>query len=123
MLGEMLAFGTLVVIAVVYRRRAEIHRPMMLLASLMIISGSLGRCPYIGDFALMPPLYVLGPVLVLGAVFLVLQWGMTRAVSRWYAFGYSAVVIASFIFIAVGHSSAWNQIVGTIVPLGATRSR
>jgi len=116
MLGEMLAFGTLVVTAVVYRRRAEIHRPMMLLASLMIISGSLGRCPYIGAFALMPPLYVLGPALVLGAVFLVLQWGMTRAVSRWYAFGYSAVVIASFIFIAVGHSSAWNQIAGTIVP-------
>jgi hypothetical protein len=55
MLGEMLAFGTRVVIAVVYRRRAEIHRPMMLLASLMIMSGSLGRCPYIGDFALMPP--------------------------------------------------------------------
>jgi len=27
MLGEMLAFGTLVAIAVIYRRRAEIHRP------------------------------------------------------------------------------------------------
>jgi hypothetical protein len=116
MLGEMLSFGALVGIAVLYRRRAEIHRPMMLLASLMIISGSLGRCPYIADFAAMPPLYVLGPALVLGALFLVLQWGMTRAVSRWYAFGYSAVVIASAIFIAVGHSSLWNQIAGAIVP-------
>jgi len=56
------------------------------------------------------------PALVLGAVFLVLQWGMTWAVSRWYAFGYSAVVIASFIFIALGHSSTWNHIAGTIVP-------
>jgi len=115
MLGEMLSFGTLVAIAVVYRRRAEIHRPMMLLASLMIISGSLGRCPYVADFAVKPPLYVLGPALVLGALFLVLQWGMTCAVSRWYAFGYSAVVIASFIFIVVGHSSLWNQIAEAIV--------
>jgi len=116
MLGEMLSFGTLVAIAVIYRRRAEIHRPMMLLASIMIISGSLGRCPYIADFAVKPPLYVLGPALVLGALFLVLQWGMIRAVSRWYAFGYSAVVIASFIFVVVGHSSLWNQMAGAIVP-------
>lgn len=116
MLGEMLSFGTLVTIAITYRRRAEIHRPMMLLASLMIISGSLGRCPYIADFAIMPPLYVLGPALALGALFLVLQWGMMRTVSPWYAFGYSAVVVASFIFIVVGHSSAWNQIAGAIVP-------
>ena len=116
MLGEMLSFSTLVAIAITYRRRAEIHRPMMLLASLMIISGSLGRCPYIADFAVMPPLYVLGPALVLGALFLVLQWGMMRAVSQWYAFGYCAVVIASFIFIVVGHSSLWNQMARAIVP-------
>jgi hypothetical protein len=93
MLGEMLAFGTLVSIAVIYRRRAEIHRPMMLLASLMIIAGGLGRCPYIADFAIMPPLYVLGPALVLGALFLFLQWALIRAVSRWYALGYSGVVL------------------------------
>jgi hypothetical protein len=116
MLGEMLAFGTLVSIAVIYRRRAEIHRPMMLLASLMIISGGLGRCPYIADFAIMPPLYVLGPALVLGALFLFLQWALIRAVSRWYALGYSGVVIASLIFIIVGHSSLWNQIARAIVP-------
>ena len=116
MLGEMLGFGTLVAIAVIYRRRAEIHRPMMLLASLMIISGSLGRSPYIGNFAIMPPLYVLGPALMLGALFLVLQWALIRSVSKWYALGYSAVVIASFIFIIVGHSALWNQITGAIVP-------
>ena len=89
---------------------------MMLLASLMIISGSLARFPYIANFAIMPPLYVLGPALVLGALFLVLQWAMIRVVSRWYALGYSAIVVASFVFIVVGHSSLWNQIAGAIVP-------
>jgi len=115
MLGEMLCFGILVGIAVIYRRRAEIHRPMMLLASLMIISGSLGRCPYIEAFAIKPPLYVLGPAVALGALFLVLQWGMTRAFNRWYAFGYAAFVTASCLFIAVGHSSWWDKIAGAIV--------
>jgi hypothetical protein len=116
MLGEMLAFGTLVAIAVIYRRRAEIHRPMMLMASLMIVSGSLGRCPYIADFSVMPPLYVLAPALALGALFLVLHWAMVRALSRWFALGYSAIVVASFVFITVGHSSLWNQLAGAIAP-------
>jgi hypothetical protein len=115
MLGEMLGFGVLVGVAIIYRRRSEIHRPMMLLASLMIISGSLGRCPYIGEFAIMPPLYVLGPALALGALFLILQWGMTRAFNRWYAVGYAATVIASCIVIVIGHSAIWNQIAGAIL--------
>ena len=115
MLGEMLSFGTLVSVAVIYRRRPEIHRPMMLLASLMIISGALGRCPYIGEFALMPPLYVLGPALALGALLLVLQLGMTRALNRWYAFGYAGMVIASCLFIVIGHSALWNRIARTIL--------
>jgi len=115
MLGEMLSFGTLVSVAVIYRRRPEIHRPMMLLASLMIISGSMGRCPYIGEFALMPPLYVLGPALALGALLLVLQLGMTRALNRWYAFGYGAMVLASCLFIVIGHSALWNRIARAIL--------
>ena len=115
MLGEMLSFGVLVGVAIIYRRRPEIHRPMMLLASLMIISGSLGRFPYIGQFAIMPPLYVLGPALALGAIFLILQWGMTRAFNRWYAVGYFATLIASCIFIVIGHSAMWNQIAGAIL--------
>lgn len=116
MLGEMLAFGTFAGIAIVYRRRPEIHRPMMLLASLMIISGSLGRCPYIENFAIKPPLFVLGPAVVLGALFFVLQWAMTRVPSRWYALGLSGFVIASFLFVAVGHSALWNQMVAAFVP-------
>lgn len=115
MLGEMLCFGLLVGVAVINRRRPEIHRPMMLVASLMIIAGALGRCPYIGEFAIRPPLYVLGPALALGALFLVLQWGMTRTLNRWYAVGYSALVAASCIFVAIGHSAMWNEIAGAML--------
>lgn len=42
-----------------YRRRPEIHRPMMLLATLCIISGSLARLPYISQLAVLPPLYAM----------------------------------------------------------------
>jgi hypothetical protein len=63
----------------------------------------------------MPPLYVLDPALALGALFLALQWGMTLALNRWYAVGYSTTVTASCIFIVIGHSAQWNHIAGAIL--------
>ena len=56
-LSEMLLFGTLVTVGIVNRHRAEIHRPMMLLATIVIVSGSLARI--ICCLAILPPLYVL----------------------------------------------------------------
>jgi hypothetical protein len=115
MLGEMFCFGALVGIAVMYRRRAEVHRPTMLLASLMVISASLGRTPYIEVLSIKPPLYVMGPPLILGALFFALHWAMTRVVSRWFAFVYLALVVASILFVVVGHNSWWSQIAGALV--------
>src|SRR4029077_1150149 len=76
MFVQMLSFGTLVGIGLVYRRRPEIHRPMMLLATIVIQSGSLGRFPYIENLTAFPPLYVWGPVLLFGGLLFFLQWGM-----------------------------------------------
>jgi len=113
---QMLSFGTLVGIALVYRRRPEIHRPMMLLATLAIQSGALGRCPYIESIAARPPLYVWGPVLLLGALLFLLQWAMSRAANRWYLMGYAGMVIASFVSVAVGSSALWNRMVSAVAP-------
>src|SRR5262249_24946500 len=46
MFVQLLSFGTFVGTGLVYRRRPEIHRPMMLLATVVIQSGSFGRFPY-----------------------------------------------------------------------------
>jgi hypothetical protein len=116
MLTEMLLFGTLVGIGFAYRRRAEIHRPMMLLATLVILSGSLGRFPYTGDLAMYAPLYAWGPVLLFGGLLFLLQWGMNRAANRWYLVGYAVILIGSFLSVAVGNTALWNHMVGTFVP-------
>jgi len=59
---------------------------------------------------------VLGSALVLGAIFVVLHWGMTRKLSRWFAYGYAAMVIACVAFVVVGNSAWWQQMVSAIVP-------
>lgn len=113
---QMLSFGTLVGIGLVYRRRPEIHRPMMLLATLVIQSGSLGRFPHIEDLAASPPLYVWGPVLLLGGFLFLLQWGMSRVANRWYLMGYAGMVMASVLSVAVGSTALWNRIASTFAP-------
>ena len=43
MLVQMLSFGTFVGLGLAYRRRPEVHRPMMLLATIVIQSGAFGN--------------------------------------------------------------------------------
>jgi hypothetical protein len=116
MLSDMLLFGSLVGIAIVFRSRAEIHRPMMLLATVVIMSGSLGRFPYTSDLTVVPPLYSHGPLLLLRALLFFLQWAVNRAANRWYAIGYAGVAIVCLASVAAGQSASWNQIAGLAVP-------
>jgi len=113
---QMLLFGTFVGLGLVYRRRPEIHRPMMLMAGLAIQSGALGRCPYIEDIAAKAPLYVWGPVLILGGLLFLLQWALSRTVNRWYLLGYAGIVLTSFVAVRIGSSALWNRMVSAIVP-------
>ena len=115
MFVQMLSFGAFVAIGLVYRRKPEIHRPMMLLATIVIQSGAFGRFPYIQKLAV-PPMYVWGPVLLFGALLLVLQWGMNRSLNRSYMMGYAGMVVASLLAIAVGRTALWNSIASVFVP-------
>jgi hypothetical protein len=116
MFVQMLSFGTFVGIGLVYRRRPEVHRPMMLLATIVIQSGALGRFPYIENLAAFPPLYVWGPVLLFGGLLFAVQWGMSGTPNRWYLRGYAGMVMASFLSVAVGSSALWNRMASTFAP-------
>ena len=85
MLTEILLFGLLVATGVVYRRRAELHQPLMLMATVVVLSGALARCPLIDALAATAPLYAYGPVILFGLLLLVIQWAITRQINRWYA--------------------------------------
>jgi hypothetical protein len=115
MLTEILLFGVFVGIAIAHRRRAEIHRPLMLLATVVILSGALARCPIVSELAATPPLYAYAPVLILGASLFCLQWAMTRVASRWYLMGYAAITATFLLSIPLGKSSLWKQIVGGFI--------
>jgi hypothetical protein len=49
-------------------------------------------------------------MLLLGALFFFLQWGLTRTANRWYAAGYAGVVLASLLSVLLATSAPWDRL-------------
>jgi hypothetical protein len=109
-------FAIFVAIAVWYRRRPAIHKPMMVMATLMAIPAAVGRIEPLNA------LYrgtiwetVFGPffgTLVIGAALLLLGWALSRRFDRWFAIGYATVVLISAGIVELAPTTAWAQVAG-----------
>ena len=112
-------FGVFVATGVWNRRRPEIHRPMMLLATLAIVAAATDRITalhalYAGTLwgRIFGPFF---PALVFGAAFLVLKWLLTRSFDRRYALGYAALFAADAAIMAVAPTEAWVRFASFLV--------
>lgn len=105
-------FAGFVMVAILNRRRPEIHRPMMLLATLAAMPAALDRIDAISS------LYrqtvwgmIFGPFfssLVIGLVFLVVNWALTRKFDRHYAMGWAGLVAASVGIMKLATTEVWD---------------
>lgn len=113
-LSDMLKFGTLVTIAVWNRHRPEIHRPMMLLATLTMISAATGRIPVIQNLYASTVweqwLGAFFPKLVIGAAFLLVKTVVTRRFDRWFAGGLAVIAIVSLVTWQIAPTAAWQRV-------------
>ena len=110
---SILLFGAFVAVGVWQRRRPEIHRPMMLLATLSIIAAATDRITGLPDLyaasvwgRLFGPFF---PALLVGALFLGVKWLLTRTYDRWFAAGYAVLVVATALIMKVAASQPWEQ--------------
>ena len=112
-LTDIIKFAFFVSIGVLYRRYPEIHRPMMLLATLTAATASSARINVLTEFYNGKYLdYLLGPfvpVLILGLLFLVAHWLLTRKFDRFYAMGYGGLVITTPLVMSLARSEGWGQ--------------
>jgi hypothetical protein len=112
-LTALVKFLVFVSLGVWMRRQPEIHRPMMLLATLAVVQAATARIAFLTSFyknGLWG--YLVGPalpILVLGALFLVAHWLLTRRFDRWYALGYAGLLITSPLIMFLARSSAWDH--------------
>ncbi len=118
MLASPLMFGALVAVGIAYRRRPEVHRPMMLLATQSLMTGSLDRSSYMARLTALVhgnvPVFHWRQILLLGALLFVLHAAMTRRTSRYYAAGYASLAVGSLLSVVVAHSTTWNQIAALV---------
>ena len=108
MLTEIALYVVFVAIGVLNRKRPRIHRPMMLLASLSLISGATGRIPLVNSiFGFHQWVALFGPVVALGGICLLVRWAMTRTLEREFVAGYATLVAVTITVSRLAMTNAW----------------
>ena len=116
MLAEVAVFTGFVVAGVLSRRQPQIHRAMMLLASLSILAGATVRMPILfpvfGESGWMG---IFGPIFTLGAGFLLARTLTRRVIDGWLAAGYAVMVLIYACASEFAVSDAWSDLAQAIL--------
>jgi hypothetical protein len=111
---SMPIFGGFVATGILNRRRPDIHRPMMLLATLTVISAATDRTPAIVSLfertvwgTTFGPFF---PALVVGALLLIVKCALTRSFDRYFAMGWVGLVVADAGIMKLATTQAWDGI-------------
>lgn len=118
MLLNILGFGTLAGLGLRYRQRPEIHRPMMFLSTLFV-AGPAGffRIPAISGPIMTTVHNIFAPwipMLVFGAVLLLIKWAMTKSWDRYFAAGYGAIAVACLLQSFIANTGWWYHVAGWV---------
>ncbi|MBI3418104.1 MAG: hypothetical protein HY043_22675 [Verrucomicrobia bacterium] len=110
----VVTFGAFVFVGVLNRRRPEVHRPMMLMASLAIVSAAMGRMPALNDWYagtwLEHWFSAFVSTLALGALMLAAKCAMERRFDRWFAGAFGALAFACVFASLLAKTDAWVQL-------------
>jgi hypothetical protein len=118
MLTNIFGFGILAAIGLKYRRRPEIHRPMMLLATLFVAGpAAFFRIPFISGPILSTIHTIFAPwvpMLILAFFLLLIKWLMTRRWDRYFAVGFAGIIVACMLQFFVANSAWWYHVAGWV---------
>jgi hypothetical protein len=103
-LGQMLLFGVFVGTALWNRRRPEIHRRFILLATAVLVTPAISRLPFVGNPVVALLLTALFVVAAMGH-----DWNTHRRVSPIYAWGVFVILASGPARFALGHTLAWQS--------------
>ncbi|MBX7244091.1 MAG: hypothetical protein K1X53_01255 [Candidatus Sumerlaeaceae bacterium] len=116
-LFSILFFGAFVAVGVYFRKRPEIHRAMMLIATLSAIPAAVDRIDTITRLYPTPvvsPLFtVFGPFtggLMIGGILVVLRCAITRSFDKWLVGAFGALVVLDAVTIQISKTAAWDAI-------------
>jgi len=110
MYTEIALFAAFVTIGVLNRKRPRIHRPMMLMACLAILSGATARIAQVNSiFGFHQWMAIFGPVVSLGLLLLVVRAAMTRSFDRQFATGLAVMAAVTLIAGRLAMTNTWVE--------------
>jgi hypothetical protein len=116
MYTEIALFAAFVTIGVLNRKRPRIHRPMMLMACLTILTGATARIAQVNSiFGLHLWMALFGPVVALGAMLLLARVAMTRSFDRQFAMGLAVLTVVTLMAGRLAMTSVWVDWAGMIL--------
>lgn len=109
----ILVFGLFVLIGVLNRYRSHIHRPMMLIASVSVMSAAMGRMRplsmLIADTWCEAIFSAFFSSVVLAVIFLAVKCLLFRAFDRWFTAGVVLFAALSAALTQIAKTAAWDQ--------------
>ena len=115
MYTEVLAFTTFATLAILYRKKPSVHRSMVVLATLSVISGSTARIDVLYNaFGGHGWSGLFGVPLALGAVILAARMILDRKFNAPFAAGYAALGAAYITVFGLATGPWWTQTVAQI---------
>ena len=113
---EIALFVVFITIGVLNRKRPRIHRPMMLMASLAIVSGATARIAQVGSiFGGHHWMGIFAPVVTLGVLLLLVRAAMTRSFDRPFAMGLAVFAVVTLIAGRLAMTNVWGDWAGIIL--------
>jgi hypothetical protein len=116
----LLFFGLYVGIGVWKRKRPEIHRPMMMIATLAALGAGISRITMLNNLYMGTAVAEkFGPFVftaILGMILLAVKCALTRSFDRWMALALSGLLLMSVVVMPIARSGAWNSFAGLLVP-------
>lgn len=118
-LSGVVAFGGFVLAGVLCRRRPEAHRPMMLMASMSIVSAAVGRMPALNGWYAGTRLEfwfsAFVSTLLLGVLLVVLKSALERRFDRWFAGAFGTLAVVCVAASVIARTPTWTQFATALV--------
>jgi small basic protein len=112
-LVSIVAFLLFVMIGVWQRKRPEIHKPMMLVATLTACSAAFGRIEILYSWYAGTALEVwftaFLSMLLIGVLLLVIKSALSKSLDRWLAIAIGLLAVISVAGSLMAKTSAWDQ--------------
>ncbi|WP_157385815.1 hypothetical protein [Methylosarcina fibrata] len=109
---SILIFSGFVILGVSKRRQPEVHRSMMLLATLAVMSAAVSRIDFLNSLyqgtiweAVFGPFFT---TLAIGALFLAVKWLPTRSLNPWLVWGYGGLVLSDALIMQLATTGVWD---------------